>query len=288
MAPAHARVGARPLCHFRHWFLDAQTEDLAGAQIRIDQLERHDHELYRTNQVNPFDYARLLFITGVLRVYVQSPTASVRGLTNVLWHPMLTSLSEAQVESYDNERSRFRGSDAAAPLMRLGLPALPWVLTQGVQCFAGQLGVEALARFVVFGHEAALRRLLEESWGESEWLDNLYDLLPYLLLPEIIPLRDEHGKYAPTFDDSMVDRFNRAAKNNEEMLVNVRQMIVRNNRGDDQFEEQFDDILAELKEVTSERGRLAARMLLIYYHRNKLHIPTYLLRRLDEGLTGRM
>jgi hypothetical protein len=172
-------------------------------------------------------------------------------------------------------------------------------------------GLRELIRWVFSAHEPYLKRLLDESHDVGQWLTNVAELIPRLLIKNILPLHDAVAVRSPNVQIGEYTSSGRPQALHDPGLIERRSTFIRNlftEREAHNFEqmgqrisevfahaypllliEQPDQELSEWRERIFETarnaGRLKALQQLEMHHHYDLRLPTWFYRELKAKLT---
>lgn len=173
-------------------------------------------------------------------------------------------------------------------------------------------GLRVLIRWAYSAYEPHLRRLLDDSLGIEQWLTNVAELLPRLLLKNLIPLYDaliirdpqiviaerRRGATPPAlhdpgvatrptsltrtlFSDAEIKGLGQSAQRISELFANVYPLLLIEDP-----ERELNELRARIVADAAGVGRLQAKLHLETYHRHKMRLPTWLYSELKAELAG--
>jgi hypothetical protein len=304
---------------FRAFPEGTPSESEAWLRSFLTGLATENVRAYNNQGISPKAYSYLLFIWKVFDLCAHSDQYDPAVVYHLWAYPIQASLSEEEEEAFwaawkenlSNQARRPEGpdsirSDAEAALLkeeryiRLTLEEIPTLMVKALIRFGRTEIIKSLTRFLYCSYEDKLHQLLSTSDSREAWLQNVADLIPYLLLKNFIPVHDTVvvrnakviiAEYSTSngaaylHDPGTVSRVSRFFRN----LFTVEEILTFEQSGQrisetfahvypivlEDIEEALAKKTTEIMEEAQQKGRLQGRQLASFHYRSKFSIPKY-------------
>lgn len=262
--------------HERH-FLGARAYALSLGYIGVEGFRKKwtafaeaSRESYTSGEISPASYARLLIVYRILHLDSEEDE-----LIHMMAHLAELSFTEKDEKDWRAAAGK-EGSTYKKPMLSgivnlLLIDLAKWERTQLIK---------GLFEYAYFGYLPWHQRLLDESCSEDAWLRNLLDLVPFLALRHFFPLTVDGAPNA-FIDNVELDRYQDEGKKLGELFANVFVALTHFGVGD--VEDRLASFRRDFYEILRKKGRLEAKKHLIFTHRNRLWIPTYVYKELSAA-----
>jgi hypothetical protein len=298
---------------YQFQFCPQNPSNVQGEWARsfLRQLEAENLSTYCNQSISPKVYSYLLFIWKVFDLCTL-PNQYDQKMIEHLWaHSMQVAYSKREKDKFLSETKKDLKKQAGKAGVSYveqyvwpTLKTLPTLLFTILIYFGKTEIIKELIYFLYFSYQDKLQQLLDNSDCLENWLWNMAELIPYLLLKNFIPIHDtlelkdprilsdfeathlaDHGTvsrvsqfFRNLFTVGEIKHFEKEEKIINECFADIYPVLLGN------IEESLAQRKAEIMEVAKQQGRLQARTLLRTQHKKRLKIPTYIFKELDTTL----